>query len=380
MISESSYLAARIVSASVEKHFKYHIELASERGEKDLAPLPEAQAIENIIDVSFWASLRQEEGYSPKISLAYLPPELAGQPIIFEHRHPLTPTILTKLSPGLERPGLYLGVWQEGGALFVWGTTLIIPNLCLVIDVSEPGLLVVKHRRVVGFGKFANVAILQGDQVKIVDEKSAVSPDCPALLQSLLGSTSPSSWDDYENVLVQIAVAMRAHKRGGIMLVVPAETQSWRDSILHPMKYVVAPAYDGIFYLMEQDVRDRNQIDWQTSLKSEIERVAGLTAIDGATLITDKYELLAFGAKISRKKGNARVEEILFSEPVLGGIPKKVNPSQNGGTRHLSAAQFIFDQRDALALVASQDGHYTIFSWSEHEEMVLAHKIDTLLL
>ncbi|HEX8548857.1 MAG TPA: hypothetical protein VF691_17965 [Cytophagaceae bacterium] len=380
MISESSYLASRIVSASVERHFKHHIELARQRGEKDLAPLPEAQAIENIIDVSFWASLRREEGYSPKISLAFLPPEMAGQPIVFEHRHPLTPAILTKLSPGLERPGVYLGVWQENDALYVWGTTLKIPNLCLVVDVSEPGLLVVKHRRVVGFGKFANVAILQGDQVKIVDERSASLPDCPALLQSLLGSTSPSSWDDYENVLVQIAVSMRAHKRGGIMLVIPSETQSWRDSIIHPMKYVVSPAYDGIYYLMEQDIRDRSQVVWQTALRSEIERVAGLTAIDGATLITDKYELLAFGAKISRKKGNSRVEQILFNEPILGGVPKKINPSHNGGTRHLSAAQFLFDQRDALALVASQDGHYTIFSWSPQAEMVQAHKIDTLLL
>ena len=36
------------------------------------------QAIEAITDAAFWASLRREEGYSPKISLAFLPPEQAA--------------------------------------------------------------------------------------------------------------------------------------------------------------------------------------------------------------------------------------------------------------------------------------------------------------
>ncbi len=51
-----------------------------------------------------------------------------------------------------------------------------------------------------------------------------------------------------------------------------------------------------------------------------------------------------------------------------------------GGTRHLSAAQFVFDQRYAVALVASQDGRFTIFAWSPREEMVQVHQIDILLL
>jgi len=53
---------------------------------------------------------------------------------------------------------------------------------------------------------------------------------------------------------------------------------------------------------------------------------------------------------------------------------------QHGGTRHLSAAQFVHDQRDTLALVASQDGRFTIFAWSPCEEMVHAHGVDVLLL
>jgi len=54
--------------------------------------------------------------------------------------------------------------------------------------------------------------------------------------------------------------------------------------------------------------------------------------------------------------------------------------SRLGGTRHLSAAQFIHDQHDAVALVASQDGRFTVFAWSPCEDSVHAHRVETLLL
>jgi hypothetical protein len=60
-------------------------------------------------------------------------------------------------------------------------------------------------------------------------------------------------------------------------------------------------------------------------------------------------------------------------------VPLVVAPTQLGGTRHLSAAQFVHDQPDALALVASQDGRFTVFAWSPSEAMVHAHRIEALL-
>jgi hypothetical protein len=57
-----------------------------------------------------------------------------------------------------------------------------------------------------------------------------------------------------------------------------------------------------------------------------------------------------------------------------------VEPSQLGRTRCRSAAQFVWDQNDAVALVASQDGRFTAFAWSPCENMVHAHRIEALLL
>jgi hypothetical protein len=107
--------------------------------------------------------------------------------------------------------------------------------------------------------------------------------------------------------------------------------------------------------------------------------IAGFTAVDGAAVMTDEYELLAFGAKIGRRDGMGAAEQVVVTEPVLDDVPTIVATTQLGGTRHLSAAQFVHDQHDALALVASQDGRFTAFAWSPSEQMVHAHRIETLL-
>ena len=102
--------------------------------------------------------------------------------------------------------------------------------------------------------------------------------------------------------------------------------------------------------------------------------------MDGATILTDRYELLAFGAKIIRRSGSPQVTRVVVTEPIEGSTAEIVDPAQLGGTRHLSAAQFEQDQRDAIALVASQDGGFTVFAWSPSEQMVHGHRIETLLL
>src|SRR6184192_2742494 len=160
MIREPTYQAARAVAAMIEAHFARHIAEARRRDEQELAHPPDGRAIETMIDAAFWASFRPEEGRFPKISLAFLPPEQAGQPLMFEHRLPVTTGILTKLAPAVERPGIHLGVWHDDKGrrdeLYVWGATRAIPSLGFVLEDIEPGLLVIKNRRVDGFGKFAN--------------------------------------------------------------------------------------------------------------------------------------------------------------------------------------------------------------------------------
>ena len=380
MLSEPTYVAARIVAPTIEQHFAKHLANARLTGAKRLAIEPQAHIIEAVIDVAFWASLRREEGQSPQISIALLPPDQSAQPLIFGKRLRLTPHNLTKLAPAVESPGIHLGVWYDGDELYVWGTTLVIPYICFVLEVIEPGLLVIKHSRIDGFGKFLNIAVLKGEQIKIIDEGNTSLANCPAFVNSLLGMPLPAFLNSSINVLVELATAMRAHGRGGLVLVVPDGSSAWEESIIHPLSYPVTPAFTGITDLMEQDPEERTKNFWQEAMRWAIDIVGGFTAVDGATIINRQYELIAFGAKIARSEMSTPVDQIVTTEPVVDGVAEFIHPGQNGGTRHLAAAQFIYDQRDAIALVASQDGHFTIFAWSEHLEMVHAHRIDILLL
>jgi hypothetical protein len=223
--------------------------------------------------------------------------------------------------------------------------------------------------------------VLDGDQVKFVDERGTILPGCPPALEALLAPDGRLSPDEGPvNVPMQLAVSMRAHGRGGALLVVPADSSTWRESIVRPLSYSVVATRSEVADFLRGDSAERARIDWQESLRRGIDALAGLTAVDGATIITDRYELLAFGAKLRRRDRSEEVEHVLVTEPSEGVTDATVGPAELGGTRHLSAAQFVHDQRDAVAMVASQDGRFTIFAWSPIENIVRAHRIEALLM
>ncbi len=373
MMSSPTYPAAGLVADSVEGHFARHI-AAARLTEPAVGAAPTPLDIATLIDAAFWSSLRREEGQAPKISLAFLSPEHARHVLHFAFRLPLVPSVLSKVAPAVERPGIHLGVWRDGEGFFVWGTTREVPAFCMVVEVVASGLIVVKHRSE-PFGKFVNVAVLEGDQIKIVDEGvGRLIPDCPDLVTSLTGAVDHRNASGVTAVMIQLAASMRQHGRGGALLVVPAGSDAWRESILAPVLYAIDPPYTELAALVRGPDTDPDD------LKRAVDAIAGLTAVDGATIINDRYDLLAFGAKISRRRGSAQVEHVNVTEPVEGSLPTRATPSQLGGTRHLSAAQFVHDQHDAMALVASQDGRFTIFKWSHREQHVHAHRVDALLL
>src|SRR5215467_13355914 len=202
--------------------------------------------------------------------------------------------------------------------------------------------------------------------------------EAPPALGSLLSFYSSAGRNESDNLLVKVAIAMRAHGRGGSLLVVPQNTDVWMESIIQPMTYSVIPPFPDLGTFLQQI--EQGLETSPLTLQSAVDALAGLTAIDGATVISDRFEPLAFGAKILTRDGVHRVDRILLTEPIEGMRDTTVDPAHLGGTRHLSAAQFAHDQRDAVALVASQDGQFTVFAWSSLKNIVHAHRLDALLI
>lgn len=371
-----AYPVARTVAELI--HPRFLRALATAEGQQDSPHRPDIADIEGMIDATFWASLRREEGYVPTISAAFIDPDATLDPLRFEQPIPFTPDALARLSPAVERQGVHLGVWRRSGALEVWGTATRIPKHCFVLEVTSPGLLVIKESRGEETGKFANIAVLEGDLIKVLSGDAVNLPDCMPLVRSLLGFGLAGPVADESNALLQIAVSMRLHGRGGSLLVVPSKSERWRESIVSPIRYSVSPPFMGLSELL-QTGSVMGDSTWKSELHRTIDAIAGLTAVDGATVMSDSYELIAFGAKIGNHPSGSRVEQVVITEPLAGSVAEVVHPTLLGGTRHLSAAQFAQDQQDAMAMVASQDGRFTIFAWSPCEQMVHAHRIEALL-
>src|SRR3989440_2892401 len=186
-MTQPAYPAARAAAPRIHAHFMRHLAKPSPQQGRNAVAVPDTTAIEAIIEAAFWTSLRREEGYMPRISLAFVAPEAVKWPLKFERPLPLAAQPLTRLAPAVERPGIHLGVWRDGEQFFVWGATRNLPPFCVVFEVVAPGLLVVKHSRGDESEKFVNVAVLQGDEIKMIDDQPASLPDCPDFLTSLLG-------------------------------------------------------------------------------------------------------------------------------------------------------------------------------------------------
>lgn len=361
-----TYPAARVAAERI--HSRLSARLAELRPGD--AAAPDARAIEEVISAAFWASLKREEGREPTISLALLPADGVPRPVRLSSPLPLDPDLLVRLAPAVERPGIHLGVWTYESQLRVWGATRAVPTWCFVLEVIAPGLLVVKFRRSEPSTKFANVAVLDGANVKFIQKQGSIISELPEALRSLLTFYSSGGREESDNVLVRLAVSMRAHRRGGTLLIVPGGDERWLESVVKPIAYSVMTPVTEIDGLEPES----------DALRSAIDFLAGWTAVDGATVVSDRFALLASAVKIVTRDPSRRVQRILVTEPVEGSTATVVSPSQLGNTRHLSAAQFVHDQQDAVALVASQDGRFTVFSWSPSAEMVHAHRLELLLL
>lgn len=110
-MKREAYAAARTISPKLHAYFARHRAEAVRQGQKCLAPLPDAETIEALIDAAFWASLRREEGYAPTISLAFVSPDQVPSPLLFERPLPVEPAALTRVAPAVERPAF---TWASG--------------------------------------------------------------------------------------------------------------------------------------------------------------------------------------------------------------------------------------------------------------------------
>lgn len=352
-----------------------------------------------LINVAFWASFKKEEGRSVPIALQYAPPDKAESPLLFQQPLPYTDEHLSRMSPALQGSQVACGVWKDDtDQLVIWGLNTSEFNTeeghPLSIYSREPGKLKI------AFGRL-NI-IVTGTRILLLDNDFL-----SAHLSSSLSEKSNVAWE-----VEQILTAMSAHGAGGTFIMVP-DTDAWRVSIKEPILYAASIPFERVSvqremlaFLAEHPYGSQHEYEqffrrrgpWalgdpareeelhtlhghflasqrhevHDGLVRSLAFLAQLTAVDGAVLVNDDLKVLAFGAKIKPLHARKSPETLVVSEPTTGSVPEEVSLAEFGGTRHQSAAQFVFDQRQGVAFVASQDGIMTMLTWDEDAGRVAA--------
>jgi hypothetical protein len=90
--------------------------------------------------------------------------------------------------------------------------------------------------------------------------------------------------------------------------------------------------------------------------------LADLTAIDGAVIMTQRFEILGFGAEISARLPPV---DLVARSLDLEGTRYVLESTDHVGTRHRSAYRLAQTMPDAVIVVVSQDGTIRFVRWFE---------------
>jgi hypothetical protein len=365
-------------SGSIEM-MEWHASYTKEP-EDPLEPLDSLQ-FQTFIQTAFWASLEQEESRFHNFTLLLMPPERTRMHYVFEGPVPLNVTNVAKLAPALDAQSNYLGVWlDEGAGLVIWGFAPA-SDTGLTAVTLDPGQLLVSFKEI-GIEHFT--LLLSGTRGEFVGRSEFLT----WLVPESKTQRHLDVWRTHRNEVLRaldfrnITTFMRSHRHGGTLLVVKEDSE-WRHSFHPSITFAAKEAYDKV--KIDTFIRNRAMDEEREkrvvyvdsprykmaieSAKQSLETIGKLTAVDGATVISYDLDILAFGAKI-KAQGERKPQRILISEPFEESTPREIDLAVLGGMRHQSAAQFVFDQRDALAFVASQDGRLSVMRWDAEKEIV----------
>ena len=90
VMNRPAYPRGRLPAQKAHGYFSRYREQLPDTSRECIASVPSADVIEAVIDAAFWASLRREEGYMPRLSLAILDPAQARHPLRLESGFALT--------------------------------------------------------------------------------------------------------------------------------------------------------------------------------------------------------------------------------------------------------------------------------------------------
>jgi hypothetical protein len=380
----------------------FHLEYIEQLQKLDMRKLKE------ILETVFYSSLEKEEGKQHHFSVMISPPESRFSELLkgFTHKHyvgyfndvssfetPVKVSSLHKLAPAFEFTNRKLRLWfYKGNKVKIWGfANCYFDNSCLEIRTFLPGQLVIQLT-VEGFPKIRYLMNLSRTECVRDDFPLSELLFTEDELKKRKDLSDRENWIRYHHrfhrrygFLIDVINKITNHGHGGILLIVPDENikDVLEESIKKPIPCSPDTKYDFIKRKLIDEENEYVNSDrtgnFNKSLpwlfNKDANFLGQITAVDGATIITKSFDVIAFGAKIESKKLKSihdKLEYVWIKEPFVNFLEHQQEISDLGGTRHQSVAQFVFDQREknVFAIVASQDGKTSIIFWDDKRKMV----------
>lgn len=350
-------------------------------------PVFPERGLSEILEVALAATLKREEGRFHRFSIAVAPLvdgvyrfEIQSNPFIFAHPLDFNVENINKLSTALDGTDNNIKVvFDENGSPQIIGFTDAWEN-ALIIESLDLGKLLFS----VYFLVKSTLALIENRKIRFfgsLDENNSYDKCFSSLYKSSLfdeyeyGNATQAVMGDYHFVMKE----MHKHGHGGALFFV--SNKNWVKSVQEPVVFSPTVRYCEIsrWAVKRSEYWDKFEGNKEAPIENKfadkhvdkkLKLLSQMTALDGATIVTNNFEILAFGAKLKPINSRKRPDEVITIEPFEDSIEKTIKFENIGGTRHQSAAQFIFDQRDAVAVIASQDGKISVMFWDKEIEKV----------
>jgi hypothetical protein len=348
-----------------------------------------------LVSTVFWASMRSNEGRTTRVRVTVAAPEDFQGAITFAEPVAYEESQIAKLAPAVPGGGcLIVSASGEGFNIRGFGRAWQGSRDTVSLDVSEPGTVRVD------IGVHRPFAIINGRSNPLI---GGTGSDLGHHLQKILQKKFPADGDYAETqavfgecmALADLARVILARGHGGMVLIVPSEAGGWSE-YLNPFAYQLTPPDTAMRDAIRLDLSlgrakgEMLQHLWATDLSDEfkhlvaaatkqrsgdVERavrtIASLAAVDGAIVVTKEMRVLGFGAKIAAATGSAP-QVCILGPKYLRPVAAPSSLEDLGGTRHQSAARFVALNKDAVALVISQDRHMSVLHWEDSVSSLVA--------
>jgi len=118
--------------------------------------------------------------------------------------------------------------------------------------------------------------------------------------------------------------------------------------------YAGTPARDPVGWDDYEASSDRQLTELDEAIFEVAHLIAGLTAVDGAVVMTQRFELLGFGGEISGELEAVKTVARALDVEAEAAVEES---AEGVGTRHRSAYRLCKELGDVIAVVISQDGN-----------------------